>query len=59
MIGMVADAEFIPNDRGDALGSPDLTKEAKGFGATDEQTRELRALLGAQPRPGAGCWLVV
>jgi hypothetical protein len=53
MIRMVAHAEFVPYDRGDALGGPDLTDEAEGFGSPGQQTGELCELLGAQPRRGS------
>jgi hypothetical protein len=59
MIGMVADVEFVPNDRRDALGGPDLPEESKGFGAPGEQIGELGELLGAQSRRGAGWRLAV
>jgi hypothetical protein len=38
MIRMVADVEFVPNDRCDALGGPDLPEEAEGVGTPGEQT---------------------
>jgi hypothetical protein len=59
MIGMVADAELISNDRGDALGGPDLTEEAEGFRSSGEQARELCQLVRGQPRHGAGWRLAV
>jgi hypothetical protein len=46
MIRVVADAEFVANDRRDALGGPDLTDEAESLGAPGEQTRELCELFG-------------
>jgi hypothetical protein len=46
MIRVVADAEFVANDRRDALGGPDLTDEAEGLGAPGEQTLELCELFG-------------
>lgn len=54
MIRMIANAEFVPNDRCDALGGPDLTEEAKGFGASGKQAGELCELLGGQPWRGTG-----
>src|SRR5262249_17485556 len=53
MIRMVTDAEFVANDRRDALGGPDLTDEAEGFGALGKQTRKLCELLGGHPGRGA------
>jgi hypothetical protein len=32
MIGMVADAELLSDDRRDSLGGPDFPEEAEGFG---------------------------
>jgi hypothetical protein len=34
MIGVVADAEFVANNRRDALSGPDLADEAERFGAS-------------------------
>jgi hypothetical protein len=59
MIGMVADAEFVANDRRDALGGPDLPEEAEGFGAPEEQPGKLGELLGGQPGRGARWRLTV
>jgi hypothetical protein len=54
MIGMVADVEFVPNERGHALGGPDLPDKAKSLGTPGEQTGKLCELVGGQPRCGAG-----
>ena len=54
MVGMVPDAELLADDRRDALGGPDLAKEAEGFGTLGEQTGKLCELFGAQP--GRGAW---
>jgi hypothetical protein len=58
MIQMVADVAFIPNDRGDALGGPDLSEKPEGFGTPGEQIGRLCELLGSQPGVGpGGSWL--
>ena len=54
MIGMVADAEFLSDNRRYTLGGPDLPDEAEGFGTPGEQTGELCELLGGQPGHGTG-----
>jgi hypothetical protein len=59
MIRMVADVEFVPNDRCNAFGGPDLTEKAKGFGALGQQIEELCELLGGQPGCGAGWRLAI
>jgi hypothetical protein len=59
MIGVVANAKLLSNDCRDALGGPDLTEKAEGFGTPGEQTVELCTLLGAQPGRGAGRQLAV
>ena len=49
---MVADTELLPDDRGNALGRPDVPEEPEGFGAVGKQAGELCELFGCQP----GCW---
>ena len=54
--GMVLHPELLPDERGDALGCPDLPEEAVRFGALAQQRRELLALGSRQAVRWARWW---
>src|SRR5688572_26248000 len=56
MDGMVGDAKFQANHRGDPATSPDLSPKAIGFGPLVQEHGQPRQLVGGQPAGSTGAW---